>query len=392
MMRAALIVLLLIPTFLRAEDPTEQPPHAPNDVSSLIPEARDTDGDGIADIYEKQAGSNYLDPRSVPLDMDQDGIPDRIDDDTDGDGVPNHRDAFPLIRLEWSDIDGDGLGDNIDSDRDNDGINNDYELEVGTDPNDAASVPPDGDRDLIPDSLDDDWDNDGSINEIDAFPYDPSEWRDLDGDGIGDHVDTDLDDDGIINDYELQLGTDPRFNGSVPADLDGDGLPDQIDPDRDNDGYDNHSDAFPDDPQEWVDLDHDGIGDQGDNDLDGDGYDNRQEQGSGTNERDSDDFPDHTPPEVSYLEWDIARPSLSGMAYDAGIGLQRIWIENDAGDECEAVILYAGHFLIECPELNPDIDWRLRAVDEKGNLTRLIIRAVNKQDTHADRTEFGSDP
>ena len=114
------------------------------------------------------------------------------------------------------------------------------------------------------------------------------------------------------------------------------------------------------------------------------GYDNRQEQGSGTNERDSDDFPDHTPPEVSYLEWDIARPSLSGMAYDAGIGLKRVWIENDAGDECEAVILYAGHFMIECPQLNVEIDWRLRAVDEKGNLTRLIIRAVNEQDPHAD--------
>lgn len=384
MQRAALFLCLLLPAILRAESPTEQPDNARKDVSALIPAARDTDGDGIADIYEKQAGTNYLDPRSVPLDMDEDGVPDGIDEDTDGDGVADRDDAFPLIRLEWSDIDGDGLGDNIDSDRDNDGINNDYEREVGTDPNDASSVPPDGDRDLIPDSLDDDWDNDGSINEIDAFPYDPSEWRDLDKDGIGDHVDTDLDGDGISNLLEQQLGTDPRYHGSVPADLDGDGIPDSLDPDRDNDGYENHVDAFPDDPAEWVDLDRDGIGDQGDSDLDGDGFDNSQEQGSGTNERDADDFPDNTPPVVSYLEWDIARPSLSGMAYDAGIGLKRVWIENDNGDECEAVILYAGHFMIECPQLNVEIDWRLRAVDEKGNLTRLIIRAVSEQDSYAD--------
>ena len=186
----AVLMGLLLSAGVVSADETAAAGAAHKDVSSLIPDAPDTDGDGIADMYEKQIGTNYLDPRSVPLDMDGDGIPDDLDDDTDGDGVPDHKDAFPLIRLEWSDLDGDGLGDNIDSDRDNDGISNDNELRVGTDPNDAADVPPDGDRDLIPDSIDDDWDNDGSENSLDAFPYDPHEWRDLDKDGIGDHVDT----------------------------------------------------------------------------------------------------------------------------------------------------------------------------------------------------------
>ena len=343
------------------------------DVSSLIPDAPDSDGDGIADMYEKQVGTNYLDPRSRPLDMDDDGIPDEVDDDTDGDGVPNRRDAFPLIRLEWSDIDGDGLGDNIDSDRDNDGINNEYEERVGTDPSDPNDTPPDADRDLIPDSLDDDWDNDGSENKYDAFPYDPTEWRDLDGDGIGDHKDTDLDGDGIHTDYEIQLGTDPRYAGSVPADLDNDGIPDVLDSDRDNDGYRNDVDAFPDDASEWQDLDHDGVGDRGDTDLDGDGYGNSEEQGLGTDERNSGDFPDPEPPVLNYVEWDSSENAVSGLVFDPGLGVGRVWMESSAGVQCEAEILYAGHFRVDCAQAASGGQWTLNAIDKKGNLTQQPV-------------------
>lgn len=41
--------------------------------------------------------------------------------DTDGDGVPDHKDPFPLDPKEWADADGDGVGDNADPDDDNDG-------------------------------------------------------------------------------------------------------------------------------------------------------------------------------------------------------------------------------------------------------------------------------
>jgi len=81
--------------------------------------------------------------------------------DSDGDGVEDSADAFPNDPLEWADLDGDGIGDNSDLDRDGDGISNDYEIQVGTDPNNAASVPPDQDGDGIPDSVDPDADGDG---------------------------------------------------------------------------------------------------------------------------------------------------------------------------------------------------------------------------------------
>ena len=42
--------------------------------------------------------------------------------DSDGDGVADVHDAFPLDRTEWFDADGDGLGDNADPDDDNDSV------------------------------------------------------------------------------------------------------------------------------------------------------------------------------------------------------------------------------------------------------------------------------
>lgn len=135
-----------------------------------------------------------------------------IQPDRDGDGVPDVFDAFPDDPTEWADLDGDGIGDNSDPDRDGDGISNDYEIQLGTDPNDAASTPPD-----------------------------------LDGDGIPDSLDADRDGDGISNDYETQAGTDPDDATSTPPDLDGDGIPDVLDDDRDGDGVSNQQDSYPDD-------------------------------------------------------------------------------------------------------------------------------------------------
>ena len=112
------------------------------------------------------------------------------------------------------DLDGDGVGDNLDPDRDGDGISNDYEEQLGTDPDDKSSVPPDLDKDGIPDSLDSDRDGDGVLNGDDAFPDDKSESKDLDGDKIGDNADLDRDGDGISNAYETQVGTDPNDKSS----------------------------------------------------------------------------------------------------------------------------------------------------------------------------------
>ncbi len=208
----------------------------------------DRDGDGISNAYETQLGTDPNDASSTPPDLDADGIPDTLDDDRDGDGVLNTDDVFPEDPAESLDLDSDGIGDNADLDRDGDGISNDYESQLGTDPNDATNTPPDLDADSIPDSLDDDRDGDGVSNTSDIFPDDASESSDLDSDGIGDNADLDRDGDGISNAHETQVGTDPDNAGSTPPDQDGDAIPDSLDDDRDGDGVNNEQDSYPDDP------------------------------------------------------------------------------------------------------------------------------------------------
>ena len=77
----------------------------------------DSDGDGVAD----SADDFPLDP-SESVDTDGDGIGNNADTDDDGDGVDDSEDAFPLDANESSDTDGDGIGNNTDTDDDGDGI------------------------------------------------------------------------------------------------------------------------------------------------------------------------------------------------------------------------------------------------------------------------------
>ncbi len=83
-----------------------------------------------------------------------------------------------------------------------------------------------------------DKDLDGTSNENDAFPNDPTEWKDSDNDGIGDN--NDLDDD--------------------------------------NDGYNDTEDVFPNDATEQEDNDLDGIGNNADLDDDNDGYNDTEDK------------------------------------------------------------------------------------------------------------------
>jgi len=73
--------------------------------------------------------------------LDQDYIPDSLDDDIDGDGVLNIEDAFPRDPTESTDLDQDGIGDNSDSDIDGDLFSNDEEADANTDPYDASDYP-----------------------------------------------------------------------------------------------------------------------------------------------------------------------------------------------------------------------------------------------------------
>ena len=78
--------------------------------------------------------------------------------DSDGDGIEDMNDAFPLDESEWLDSDGDGTGDNSD-----------------WAPFDSSETT--------------DSDNDGVGDNTDAFPNDSSETKDSDGDGVGDNSD-----------------------------------------------------------------------------------------------------------------------------------------------------------------------------------------------------------
>ena len=111
-----------------------------------------------------------------------------------------------------------------------------------------------------------DSDKDGYGNNKDAFPYDPSEWRDSDNDGYGDNTDK------------------FPYDSSEWKDTDGDNYGDNNDMfpydssewlDSDYDGHGDNSDAFPYDVSEWKDSDKDGVGDNSDPypyDYDNDGY------------------------------------------------------------------------------------------------------------------------
>lgn len=136
-------------------------------------------------------------------DVDGDGSPNDADPDDDNDGVPDVDDAFPLDPEEWADADGDLIGDNFDADIDADGR--------GDDKNGNG----------IPDHEEMDFDGDGvaRANTVpwDAFPLDPTEWRDTDGDGVGDNADTDKDGDGWSDAEEDQAGADPLDRLSFPV-------------------------------------------------------------------------------------------------------------------------------------------------------------------------------
>lgn len=207
----------------------------------------DTDGDGLINFHDQDDdGDGLHDSRDAyPLEAD-------YLYDADFDGVANALDVFPLDPREQFDLDLDGIGDNADDDIDGDGILN-FEDEF----------PYDTDNDGIDNRHDLDDDGDGTPDVDDAFPLDPTETTDTDGDGVGDVADVFVDD------------------PTEWLDSDGDGIGNNADPDDDNDGYADVNDAFPLDPTEWLDSDGDGFGDNSDKfpnnpleweDLDGDGF------------------------------------------------------------------------------------------------------------------------
>lgn len=228
----------------------------------------DTDGDGYGDNGDWSPLDN-----TEWVDYDNDAIGDNADPDDDNDGVPDRFDSFRTRGTEYFDIDFDTFGFDEDPDSDNDGVPDQWDDLFWR----AGGF--DIDLDLLPNESDPDIDGDNTVNEADAFAYDPLESLDYDSDSLGNNADPDDDNDGVPDVWDAF-----QFNRNFQFDWDGDTYANDIDAfpydqnewiDSDGDGYGDNGDAFPNNPFEWADTDEDGVGNNTDPDIDNDGYSNQ---------------------------------------------------------------------------------------------------------------------
>ena len=143
--------------------------------------------------------------------------------DSDNDGIPDSKDAFPNDSSKWSDVDNDGTGDRADPDDDGDGLEDEVEIAYGLDPKD-------------PSDAEADFDSDGLSNKKEIEIGTNINDKDTDGDGIDDNMELkygldptdstdaseDADNDGLSNKKEIEIGSDIN-----DKDTDGDGIPDK---------------------------------------------------------------------------------------------------------------------------------------------------------------------
>jgi len=246
----------------------------------------DDDGDGIPDVDER-AVFLHSELTDLSLDSDNDGIPNLFDPDIDADGLlnvnePGFTDPFHLTGRAI-DTDNDGLMNFEDQDDDADGSTDLQELSLGTnvlnrdtdgdgilDGEDGFPLNPFNTSDLGEYGADtSDFDQDGIPNQEDPFPFDK------DQDGTPDHLDSDDDNDGIP-DLQEQIFVVTTF------DFDGDGIDNIIDEypcDVEQDGIPESSFDGASIPLSlYDDQDNDCIPDSRDEDRDGDGIPNKLEE------------------------------------------------------------------------------------------------------------------
>ncbi|WKN46314.1 T9SS type A sorting domain-containing protein [Tunicatimonas pelagia] len=248
---------------------------AQNSQSYVAPgAATDTDGDGLINTYDPDQGGTLL----SPINTDNIGDPDYVDNDADGDGVGDVIEGFDTDSDGFGDWDTDSDNDITDetgynTDADGDGLWDVFDTEAGgaaagignttasnaslqnTDRADNADwQDTDDDNDGIltageDDNEDGNWANDRTQGQSGASsPPDYLFYGDYDGDGVTDANDLDSDNDGILDtDEDGGTGVDPSA-------------------DADSDGVANYEDA---DLAGFVDANGDGVNDNFDADQDG---------------------------------------------------------------------------------------------------------------------------
>ena len=238
--------------------------------------AWDSDGDGAIDALDPDDNNNGRGTRQeIVGDNDLDGIPNyrdqrydapKMTEDADNDGIPNGVENPGIVNsLAYLidptrpvnniliDTDGDGLPNALDEDSDGDGhLDKD---EAGFSLNDGSLL--DSDGDAIPDFMDVDSEGPGS--------------GDSDKDGIPDDVECS---ESVMSIAMAVLRSQnfnnyPRWYGCPQSDSDG--MPDYMETDSDNDGLPDKLEAGA-DPLHPLDTDGDGRADYRDLDSDGDGF------------------------------------------------------------------------------------------------------------------------
>ncbi len=135
----------------------------------------DSDGDGWADLED-------IWPSNAKAWSDGDG--DMFTDQPGlvfSDDCPSQNGSSNISMNGCGDMDNDGIPDMLDPDADGDGIFNtwEYQMDPMTDPFNATSVPADNDKDGIPDIFDEDDDNDGFPDTLEeergSNPYDDTD-------------------------------------------------------------------------------------------------------------------------------------------------------------------------------------------------------------------------
>jgi len=282
----------------------------------------DSDGDHVSDANERGAQGLPVDtdgdetPDYLDLDSDDDLISDAVESNNTGAAVDTDDDETP-DRIDL-DSDGDDIPDLVegvnDPDQDSKGNWRDVDSD-GDDVLDALEGTSDPDNDNIPNYLDLDSDGDTIPDRVEQC--DCEGLTDTDNDDLPDFLDLDSDGDGVSD--QVEAGS----NGQHPRDSDGDEKPDYVDDDSDGDEI---PDAVETTNGTLVDTDNDLTPDYLDVDSDNDSVRDEIEAGatpSDPRDKDGDSVPD-------YRDTDSDDDGINDSVEHAGSGEQ---LADTDGDE-----------------------------------------------------------